>query len=240
MPYVKDFIKDTDHYMDTMRWTTRQQPERAGMIWEDWEDDLIKDNSQCLDTLAEEVQRTPNAVVLRAERLVNQGELDPAIYMDYKIDLEDSTNPPHFGKKDKEMKDGNNTWAMVSLLQENITTIGVRLNGSYKSYTYKTRISDIEEGDFVVVLGAKELTIGEVIKVDDVPNIDPNADFKYKWVVQKVDTGIFDQLTEKDEEAYKLLIEAEKKVAKDKLVNLYKETLGLENQSDLKKLLGNF
>lgn len=82
---------------------------------------------------------------------------------------------------------------IISLLQTGFTTIHcsfpARLHsncGTEKTYAYKAS-GWIEPGDHVVVEREGILSIAVVKVVDKVAQIDPDADFAYKWIVQKVD-----------------------------------------------------
>lgn len=135
----------------------------------------------------------------------------------------------------------NATWTMVSLLQENLRTVKVRYAPSEtKSYTFKTRDKSINIDDFVVTNpGLKEgnFSVGQVVSIDEQPDFDPDSNLRYHWIVCKVDLKCYQALVEQDEQAYKLLIEAEKHVARKKMVDLYSEALQLTGDQDLRKLL---
>ena len=81
---------------------------------------------------------------------------------------------------------------IAAILREDAKTCAVRFMGSNGSpesapYTYVTHLN-IEVGDYVVVpTGCQDaLKIAEVVRVDDDLEIEPNADIKYKWVVDVV------------------------------------------------------
>ena len=81
---------------------------------------------------------------------------------------------------------------IAAILREDAKTCAVKFTGSNGSpdsnpYTYVTHL-DIEVGDYVVVPtgGQDALKIAEVVRVDDDLEIEPNADVKYKWVVDVV------------------------------------------------------
>lgn len=59
-------------------------------------------------------------------------------------------------------------------------------------YTFKAEIdSDFKVGDYAVVHARNELKIVRIVQIHDAPKIDMNANFEYKWVVQKIDFGVF-------------------------------------------------
>lgn len=81
---------------------------------------------------------------------------------------------------------------IAAILREDTKTISVQFvneNGvASRSYTYVTHL-DVQVGNFVIVpTGSHDLwKIAEVIGVDDELNIEPNAEIKYKWVIDVVD-----------------------------------------------------
>ena len=81
---------------------------------------------------------------------------------------------------------------IAAILREDTKTISVQFvneNGvASRSYTYVTHL-DMQVGNFVIVpTGSHDLwKIAEVIGVDDELNIEPNAEIKYKWVIDVVD-----------------------------------------------------
>jgi hypothetical protein len=81
---------------------------------------------------------------------------------------------------------------IAAILREDAKTCAVKFTGNNGSsdgipYTYVTHL-DIEVGDYVVVpTGSQDaLKIAEVVSVDNDLEIEPNADVKYKWVVDVV------------------------------------------------------
>jgi hypothetical protein len=82
---------------------------------------------------------------------------------------------------------------IAAILREDTKTISVQFsneNGmpSSRNYTYITHLN-VKVGDFVVVpSGGNDLwKICEVMSVDEELDIEPNADIKYKWVVDVID-----------------------------------------------------
>ncbi|MDO5651072.1 MAG: hypothetical protein Q4G13_02910, partial [Moraxella sp.] len=59
-------------------------------------------------------------------------------------------------------------------------------------YTFKAEIgSDFQVGDYAVVHARNELKVVRIVQVHDTPMIDVNANFEYKWVIQKIDFAPF-------------------------------------------------
>lgn len=82
---------------------------------------------------------------------------------------------------------------IAAILREDTKTCCVQFhneNGipTSRGYTYVTHIP-LEAGDFVIVpTGANDmLKIAEVMSIDEELDIPPNADIKYKWVVDVID-----------------------------------------------------
>lgn len=113
---------------------------------------------------------------------------------------------------------------LASLLFEDVKTIEVQFSGEPKRYVYKTLDNSIVEGDSVVVLPPKGLSIARVCKVHTVNKIDLNAPYSYKWIVSKVDTTQYNQLIEKEEAFEDSLRVAQQKA----VVNNAKEELMLQ------------
>lgn len=97
---------------------------------------------------------------------------------------------------------------IAALVREDIFTIGVRFpqndSGSraafnyegqifsVKEYTYVCDIAGVKVGDTVVVLANGCLNLATVFTVHDGVDIEPNADRKYSWVVDKLDVERFE------------------------------------------------
>lgn len=71
--------------------------------------------------------------------------------------------------------------------------VQVSVNG--KAFTYKSALTEpLQPFDKVVVeFGKSGLVVGTVESVNQVP-LDPNAKFKYKFVVQWIDIGSYNRL----------------------------------------------
>ena len=97
-------------------------------------------------------------------------------------------------------------------------------NGSSKTYSYKAALDlTVAVGDSVVVDSPIDgLTLVTVVKIDD--DIDPEASFDYKWIVQRVDRAGYDEqmaLDRSRREELKQLIAKRKK--KQKIAELITE-----------------
>lgn len=88
-----------------------------------------------------------------------------------------------------------------------------------KTYTYKAPlVANVKEGDFVIVHNGDEFGIARVVKVHDVPKIDVNASFRYKWIVQRVDTSSYLEQMAREEEFRESLRHAERVNARESMV----------------------
>lgn len=84
---------------------------------------------------------------------------------------------------------------LVALLQaqRGVKTASVRISGTPKNqnqtYTFKVRPGlTIAPKDRVIVQCSKTQKVAEVLEVHDTAQIDPEADFEYRWIFQRLDT----------------------------------------------------
>ena len=100
----------------------------------------------------------------------------------------------------------------IAALQQDYHTIRVRFKLSdntytVKEYTYKARFDQlVSAGDQVIVdspYGGMKVVI--VTDVDDFANIDFDATYTYKWIVQKVDTSTYEDNLASEIEAGKAI-----------------------------------
>lgn len=127
---------------------------------------------------------------------------------------------------------------LLSLLQNGFTTIHVVFEsnmhdgfGSVKSqsktYTYKADLKDnIQVGDKVIVDSpTKGLHVVTVANVDKTPRIDVSAPFDYKWIVQKVDTTLYNERLKKEEEFLESMEEVERAHQRQMLLEKFRTHL---------------
>lgn len=237
---------------------TEERP-NVGRPWDhDTEDELISliYRRKSLAYICSFLGRNERGIFERAKKLRGQRRLDVEGWQYIVVSFEDWESNYEYEPIDYttkiELKEipvmekamGNNrTWTMVSLLQEDIITLTVAFDGNVsRQYTYKTRDTSIKEEDFVIVNpGGKEgkYSVGQVMVVHETPQIEPESGLRYHWVVGKLNTREYDMLVQNDERAYEMLVNAEKHVARKKLMDLYTESLQLNDASELQKLLGN-
>ena len=225
-----------------------QNKYRVGEIWHQSEEaELVKliNDGVFVSDIADRLGRNEGGVIARAEKLSKESSYLISDLNLARINREYCSN---FGFSNtttieiitpsEEIPMNQKTWTMVSLLQEDIITIAVRFKScSNNLYTYKTRDKSIDVDDYVIVDTSSGYQVVEVVEVHFEPQFDLDSGIRYKWIVGKIDTKEYEQLTENDQKAYDILVDAEKLVAKRKLVDLYKDSLGLERQDELQKLL---
>lgn len=138
---------------------------------------------------------------------------------------------------------------VLSLLQEQYTTINISFDNDMtdedppyrarnrgqqaKRYTYKARLCDnIKAGDHVIVdTPHNGLTIVVVESIDPTPNINLSAPFPYKWIVQKVDRTVYDELVRR-EEAFRLaLVEVERQKQREAVLKDINEHLPPDSEA---------
>lgn len=60
-------------------------------------------------------------------------------------------------------------------------------------YTYKHRFTDLKKDELVVVqTPSGEYKVVIVVRVDDVPDLEPDTKIDYKWIVQRLDTSAYE------------------------------------------------
>ena len=156
---------------------------------------------------------------------------------------------------------GMNLRNVVAALDEEVRTIGTRIisrqggSGRPTISTPPTRKEDLEcvhqtsghvftckidadlydrvrVGDYVLIDTKFGLYMAEVAEKHDVPNIDPTADFEYKWAFQKVDLANLFFLNRRDI----LNMETVERESRKTRASTLKETLGLDPNFTIKPI----
>jgi hypothetical protein len=102
---------------------------------------------------------------------------------------------------------------IAAILREDTKTIKVQFNSengtTSRDYTYVTHLN-VHIGSFVIVpTGNFDLwKIAEVVGVDDELNIEPNAEIKYKWVVDVVNTQSAKENQQRNKEIENMLAQS--------------------------------
>lgn len=100
-------------------------------------------------------------------------------------------------------------------------------------YTYKAPLeADVQPGDSVVVDSPRfGLAIVTVMSVDPVPRIDPDADFDYKWIVQKIDRSGYDKRVMDEQDFGDTLQAVEVQRQREQLLETMSEHLPANSQA---------
>ena len=132
--------------------------------------------------------------------------------------------------------------AMLALLQE-CGTIGCVYDRTSQEYTYKVthdqlrQLHAIEDADdrYVVVQTPSKLKIVKAISLHDVSQIDLDAPYEYKWIVQVVDIQTHKHLCNADTKALALMQANER----EKYIKDFMETQSLSDETikEIKSLL---
>lgn len=134
---------------------------------------------------------------------------------------------------------------ILSLIQNDYTTIGVQFKPHDKVYTYKALLADnIAVGDKVVlqsVYAPFNYAVGNVDRVDETPQIDTNAPYDYKWIIQRVDTTRHDALVSVEQRFIATVQELERKRIQQAAVAEFSASFpeGSQERRDLEELIGN-
>ena len=102
-----------------------------------------------------------------------------------------------------------------------------------RSYVYKCHNDlDIKQGDSAVVIDDRGvLKLVTVVKVDDFADIDLNADFSYKWIVDVVRTDLYKDLMQKEQEFSRLVTEAQRAKLREETLNAFKAVVPQEGEA---------
>lgn len=95
-------------------------------------------------------------------------------------------------------------------------------------YTFKVPLSwNIQPNDIAVVKSnnGNGLSFVHVVSVDPMPDIDVDANFDYRWLVQKVDLTEFDKLVVKEKAFADAMLEVERVKQRDGLLESWRNSL---------------
>ena len=108
-----------------------------------------------------------------------------------------------------------NNGSLSSLLTvKDLKTIKVKFSNSSTLYTYKTIDKSIVQDEFVIVsFNDATIKIARVVEVDNVPDLRKDVD--YKWIVQKVNFSIYNELNELEKQTFAKL----QKLESEALIN---------------------
>jgi hypothetical protein len=108
--------------------------------------------------------------------------------------------------------------------------------GTTKDYHYKAlRSQNIAVGDRIVVDTSGKLCVQTVTKVTDAVNMP--AHIKYKWVIQRVDTTVHDDIVERERKFNEQLLAMERATKKEQVRAQIEAKVGAEGLAKLTALL---
>lgn len=126
---------------------------------------------------------------------------------------------------------------MITLLQSGYKTIDVVFAGTHKSYVYKvSKDIEVKAGDVVVVPAAGQVYSEQPVihtvpyntalvkAVHEAPNIDLDAPYEYKWIVDVVRDADYLAQLDRETEMRKKLLEVERAAQRDELMNKIRNT----------------
>jgi len=137
----------------------------------------------------------------------------------------------------------------IEQLQSNFYTIGVKFcseNHSvpWTSKIYKYKVPNeikIEIGDYIIVRvegREPEIKVTKVFEVHDGNATDPNAPFKYKWIVQKVELGNYEERLTNDKKLTELVAELKNRKARQSIIDDISSVASIEELNEIKRLSG--
>lgn len=101
-----------------------------------------------------------------------------------------------------------------------------------RAYVYKCHNSmKVEAGDHAVVMTDSGLRIVTVVKVDDFADIDLNADHDYKWIVNIIDTTVYDDVLEKEVQFNRMVTQAQRTKVREETLASFKSVLPTEGEA---------
>lgn len=146
------------------------------------------------------------------------------------------SNPPKSKPKQPEYSMQHKN--IISIIQQDFFTVGVKFDGTSQIYTYKVPNSvKLEKDDHVVTRRAGTKAgygVAKVVRIDEVPQIDLDAPYEYAWIVQRVDATGYDAQLELEDTLKKELHQVE--VAHQRHTLVEKMSKHLEPDSPAKKL----
>jgi len=100
------------------------------------------------------------------------------------------------------------------------------LSADRRTFVYKAPLAmGVEAGDFCVINTQNGLSVVKVDSVDATPQIDTDADFDYKWIVQKINLTAYDARVKRESAFTDMLRDVERVRQRETLVNDMREHL---------------
>ena len=99
-------------------------------------------------------------------------------------------------------------------------------NSDATSYTYKVPLAwGVNAGDELLVESKRGLAIVTVVTVDAMPDIDVDANFDYKWAVQRIDRTEYNTLVEREKNFGNAMVEIERVKQRESLLESFRNSL---------------
>jgi len=139
-----------------------------------------------------------------------------------------------YGPKTSKPKETNmsTNQNMISLLQKDFYTVGVKFENSQQEYTYKVPNKvKLEKNDWVVTARANTFGVAKVTRVDEVPQINANAQYEYTWIVQKVEAAAYKEQIRIEGELKKELLQVENAHQREVLIEKMSKHLPEESEA---------
>ncbi|HYE38176.1 hypothetical protein [Methylocaldum sp.] len=134
---------------------------------------------------------------------------------------------------------------ILSLMQNDYTTVQVAYSEGGKLYTFKALKSDnLAKDDFVVIPTSYNdwgYTLGKVISVDEEADIDTSVAYTYKWIVGKVDLVRYAGILEVEKRFERHILNMQKANTRRQLVQSVLESFpeGSKERADFELLLNS-
>ena len=124
---------------------------------------------------------------------------------------------------------------IASLLVEGIKTVKVKFPHDDQEYTYKTVLT-LEVGDYVAVnVASNNRILPQVTEVHEEPELDPDSEIEYKWILCSVDLTKVNDLIAIELSIVEKLNATKRKRAREQALNLITEEYGIKSLKDLTK-----
>jgi hypothetical protein len=133
---------------------------------------------------------------------------------------------------------------ILSLIQNDYTTIQVVFDEGGKQYTYKALLKDaIAVDDLIIVPSQYKFgaAVAKVVAVHDTAEIDTSVNYDYKWIIGKVDMTRYNTILEVEQRFEKTIRELHKRQARrqvlDSVVSAFPE--GSQERADMELIVNS-
>lgn len=215
---------------DSLLGLNQDFPRNIGKPWD------LEERSRLVDLYNKGTNPERIAHLLRRSVYTIEYQIDKIMYCGQRRFLEDYHScilPSDWANEQQKQTTKETTMSkpnhLISLLQNDFTTVEVLFPNSNSSYTYKVPLSMVQEGlkplDMVVVPARSGFSVATVYTIHDSPQIDLDAPFEYRWIVQKVDTTAYDTRILREREFTESMKAIEKEKRKAEALEDFKKFL---------------